>query len=240
MSEEESFLAKTGLQFFGRMSASVTHEIKNVLAIINENAGLLEDIVLMAEKGLDVSPERLQRLARTVGAQVGRADAVVKMMNHFSHSIDHFVEPVDLTQVATDVCDLCDRLLQMRGVTLETIAPPAPVVVTASRFYLQNLLWCCLDWATSTRSEKRTISLTPEKMDNGASAEEIQTEVYEVGKRHGFENLRDWFKACYEILLGQEQGPRMGSFIALYGVEESANLITRALVGEGLAGEDLS
>ncbi|MBW2251358.1 MAG: HAMP domain-containing histidine kinase, partial [Deltaproteobacteria bacterium] len=164
---EESFLAKTGLQFFGRMSASVTHEIKNVLAIINENAGLLEDIVLMAEKGLDVSPERLQRMARTVGAQVGRADAVVKMMNHFSHSIDHFVEPVDLTQVAEDVCDLFDRLLQMREVTLETIASPAPVVVTASRFYLQNLLWCCLDWATRSRSEKRTISLAPEEMDNG-------------------------------------------------------------------------
>jgi C4-dicarboxylate-specific signal transduction histidine kinase len=167
MSREESMLAKTGLQFFGRMSASVTHEIKNALAIINENAGLLEDIVLMAEKGPDVSPERLQRLALTVGAQVGRADAVVKMMNHFSHSIDHFVEPVDLTQVATDVCDLFDRLLQMRGVTLATIVPPAPVVVAASRFYLQNLLWCCLDWATGVRSEKRTISLVPEKTDNG-------------------------------------------------------------------------
>ena len=74
-----------------------------------------------------------------------------------------------------------------------------------------------------------------EKMENGASAEEIQTEVYEVGKRHGFENLRDWFKACYEILLGQEQGPRMGSFFALYGVEESANLIARALAGEDLS-----
>jgi len=168
MSGKQSLLAKTGLQFFGRMSASVTHEIKNALAIINENAGLLEDIVLMAEKGLDVSPERLQRLARTVDAQVRRADDVVKMMNHFSHSIDHFVDPVDLTQVATDVCDLFDRLLQMRGVKLETIAPPAPVVVTASRFYLQNLLWCCLDWATSNRSEKRTISLVPEKMDNSA------------------------------------------------------------------------
>ncbi len=168
MSGEESLLAKTGLQFFGRMSASVTHEIKNALAIINENAGLLEDIVLMAEKGLDVSPERMQRLARTVDAQVGRADDVVKMMNHFSHSIDHFVGPVDLMQVATDVCDLFDRLLQMRGVKLETIAPPAQVVVTASRFYLQNLLWCCLDWTTRIRSEKRTISLAPEKMDNRA------------------------------------------------------------------------
>ena len=168
MSGEENLLARTGLQFFGRMSASVTHEIKNALAIINENAGLLEDIVLMAEKGPDISPERLQRLARTVDAQVERADAVVKMMNHFSHSIDHFVELVDLTQVATDVCTLFDRLLQMRGVTLETIAPPAPVVITASRFYLQNLLWCCLDWATSVGSGKRTISIAPEKGDKGA------------------------------------------------------------------------
>ena len=168
MSGEDNLLAKTGLQFFARMSASVTHEIKNVLAIINESAGLLEDIVLMAEKGLDISPERLQRLARTVDAQVGRADAVLKMMNHFSHSINNFVEPVDLTQVAEDVCDLFDRLLQMRRVTLETIAPPEPIVVTTSRFYLQNLLWCCLNWATSNRSEKRTISLAPEEMDNGA------------------------------------------------------------------------
>ena len=66
------------------------------------------------------------------------------------------------------------------------------------------------------------------------SAEDIQTEVYEVGKRHGFENLRDWFKTCYEVLLGQEQGPRMGSFIALYGIPESIELIDKALKGENL------
>ncbi|HAD87818.1 MAG TPA: lysine--tRNA ligase [Rhodospirillaceae bacterium] len=66
-------------------------------------------------------------------------------------------------------------------------------------------------------------------------AEDIQTEVYEVGKRHGFENLRDWFKALYEILLGQSQGPRMGSFIALYGIPESVALIEKALAGEDLA-----
>ena len=74
-----------------------------------------------------------------------------------------------------------------------------------------------------------------EKMESATSAEDIQTEVYEVGKRHGFENLRDWFKACYEILLGQEQGPRLGSFIALYGMDETITLITRALAGEDLS-----
>lgn len=73
-----------------------------------------------------------------------------------------------------------------------------------------------------------------EKLPSGASAEDIQTQVYEVGKRHDFESLRDFFKACYEILLGQEQGPRLGSFIALYGVAETLTLIKRALAGEDL------
>ncbi|WP_420403748.1 lysine--tRNA ligase [Nisaea sp.] len=68
-----------------------------------------------------------------------------------------------------------------------------------------------------------------------ADAETIQTQVYEVGKRHAFENLRDWFKALYQVLLGQDQGPRFGSFIALYGVEETVALIEKALAGENLA-----
>ncbi|UUL81972.1 lysine--tRNA ligase [Sphingomonas qomolangmaensis] len=63
----------------------------------------------------------------------------------------------------------------------------------------------------------------------GASAEDIQNIVYEIGKTGGFDNLRDWFKALYETLLGTSQGPRMGSFVALYGV---AN--TRGLIGEAL------
>lgn len=67
------------------------------------------------------------------------------------------------------------------------------------------------------------------EVDEGASAEDIQNLVYEVGKEHGFENLRDWFKALYEVLFGQSQGPRFGSFIALYGVNESIALIEGGL-----------
>jgi lysyl-tRNA synthetase class 1 len=67
-----------------------------------------------------------------------------------------------------------------------------------------------------------------------ADAEAIQSEVYEVGKRHAFADLRAWFKALYEILLGQADGPRMGSFVALYGRAETRALIARALQGESL------
>ncbi len=74
-----------------------------------------------------------------------------------------------------------------------------------------------------------------ETLPPDADAEAIQTQVYEVGKRHPLPDLRAWFRALYEVLLGQSQGPRMGSFIALYGLEETKALITRALAGEDLS-----
>jgi lysyl-tRNA synthetase, class I len=65
-----------------------------------------------------------------------------------------------------------------------------------------------------------------------AAAEAIQQEVYELGKRHGHaDNLRGWFKALYEILLGQTEGPRFGSFVAFYGPAETAALIRQVLDG---------
>ena len=62
-------------------------------------------------------------------------------------------------------------------------------------------------------------------------AEELQTLVYEIGKRpeYAFATLRDWFGALYETLLGSSQGPRMGSFIALYGIDATRRLIAEAL-----------
>jgi lysyl-tRNA synthetase class 1 len=67
------------------------------------------------------------------------------------------------------------------------------------------------------------------KLPPDASAEDIQTQVFEVGKRHPFESLRAWFQALYETLLGSSQGPRMGSFIALYGIDNSRKLIAEAV-----------
>ena len=62
-----------------------------------------------------------------------------------------------------------------------------------------------------------------------ADGEVIQHAVFEVGKRHPFDSLRGWFQALYETLLGSSQGPRMGSFIALYGIENTRKLIVEAL-----------
>ena len=65
--------------------------------------------------------------------------------------------------------------------------------------------------------------------------EVIQNEVYEAGKEAGFEPLRAWFQALYEVLLGQTQGPRFGSFAAIYGLDRTIALIERALAGDDLS-----
>jgi lysyl-tRNA synthetase class 1 len=74
---------------------------------------------------------------------------------------------------------------------------------------------------------QRLETLDPQEKD----AEVIQTEVFSAGKSQEFENLRDWFKALYEVLLGQSQGPRFGSFAAIYGVQETAELVRKGLSG---------
>jgi lysyl-tRNA synthetase class 1 len=70
-----------------------------------------------------------------------------------------------------------------------------------------------------------------ESMDGERDGEAVQTVVYEVGKSHGFEPLREWFKAIYEVAMGQTQGPRFGSFAALFGCKETAVLLRRAVDG---------
>lgn len=67
------------------------------------------------------------------------------------------------------------------------------------------------------------------KHTNSATVDDLQALVFEVGKRHDFTDLRAWFGTLYEILLGQKEGPRMGSFIALYGVENTVQLIQEKL-----------
>ena len=66
-------------------------------------------------------------------------------------------------------------------------------------------------------------------IDPNSNSETIQTEIYEIGKKNNFENLRDFFKLIYQVLLGQEQGPRLGSFIKLYGINKTIKLIDKVL-----------
>ena len=72
-------------------------------------------------------------------------------------------------------------------------------------------------------------------MDPASDAEAIQFVVYEVGKRHPLPDLKAWFACLYQVLLGQEEGPRFGGFAALYGLPETVALIDAALARPAVA-----
>ena len=71
---------------------------------------------------------------------------------------------------------------------------------------------------------------TLEKCTDEMSPEDIQTLIYSTGKENGYaENLRDWFKLIYEVVFGDENGPRMGFFISFFGVKETKELLINKL-----------
>ncbi|MBX7514801.1 lysine--tRNA ligase [Qipengyuania sp. GH38] len=116
----------------------------------------------------------------------------------------------------------------------ERITPELDVLIGTAVAYTRDYIVPTLSKRAPAANEAealRALDAYLAEAPADASAEDLQTEVYEIGKReeYGFENLRDWFKALYQTLLGSDQGPRMGSFIALYGIENSRKLIAEAL-----------
>jgi lysyl-tRNA synthetase class 1 len=82
------------------------------------------------------------------------------------------------------------------------------------------------------QEKKALLELNEEikKMPEGMTPEEMQTVVFTVGKKYyPKEELRNWFKAIYEVVFGDEQGPRMGSFICFFGKQETIDLINKSL-----------
>lgn len=152
-------LGETGLRFFGKMSAANAHEIKNALAIINENAGLLEDLVHFAEKGAPLDPERLKRLARTIKQQVARADEIAKSTNRFSHSVDNEHGPADLGQSLGLVKTMAMRFATQRHIGIEVVPPESSITMAVKPFMLLHLLWLCLRCAMKATNAEKTIRI---------------------------------------------------------------------------------
>ncbi len=113
------FRSREDLQFFGRICASVSHDLKNVLAVVNEGAGLLSDLSLMAEKGMPLDPAKLRSVAGSIQAQIRRGDEIIKGLNTFAHSVDEPVSSVNLAEVVSLVVSLAARLARARNVSLE-------------------------------------------------------------------------------------------------------------------------
>jgi len=95
--------------------------------------------------------------------------------------------------------------------------------------YFNDVIKAQKKYKTPNENEKKALQAliqTLEKCNDEMSPEDIQTLIYSTGKENGYsENLRDWFKLIYEVVFGDENGPRMGFFISFFGVKETKDLI---------------
>jgi len=161
-------IGESGLQFYGKMSASISHEIKNVLAIINENAGLLEDFTLLAKQGHPFDPEKLKPVTERVKKQIQRADEIIKNLNTFAHGIDQTGTKLDLNETLKLVVALSERFASMRGINLVQTPYATPIMITIRPFFLQNLVWLCLNFAMNVVGDEKTLGLVTEETKEGA------------------------------------------------------------------------
>jgi len=200
----------TGLQFFGKISASISHELKNALAIINENAGLLEDFAIMADRGVPFDPARLKKMAAAVKKQISRADTIIRNMNRFAHSTDQTDVSVDLAQTIDTVIAVTARFAAMRGIKIELKLPDNPVVLQTAPFFLMNLIWRCLEFAMSAAGDEKQIELVAEAADDRVRIRFRRLSGLTAALRETFasdreQNLREMLAAEFKIDLEPQE-----------------------------------
>jgi len=161
MLERPAQLARK-LAFFGAITASLSHELKNVLATINEFSGLLDDLCSAAASGRALEPERLVNISGKIGKQVRRGETLIQRLNRFSHSVDAPEASVDLVALIESICAICDRFAKLGQATLERRFPEASREVTTDPFTLQHAVYLCVRAALAVADQQRRITVVVE------------------------------------------------------------------------------
>jgi signal transduction histidine kinase len=146
MNSAIEFQNNEDLAFFGKVNASISHELKNILAIISEAAGLLNDLTEMITKGEKVDLEMLMTCSRDIEEEIQRGFGTIKQMNTFSHSVDDPLKRVNLIEVLDLVIHLAGFLSYASKVRFDPAQVEAPMVLTCP-FRLQNLIYQTLVFA---------------------------------------------------------------------------------------------
>jgi signal transduction histidine kinase len=132
------------LSFFGKTNRLISHELKNVLAIISETLGLIDELMELSETGMELKPGKLRSLSESIVEETERANAIIRNMNTFAHSVDELISDVDVGQAITLVIAL-SRLDSALRSTKVRLAESDPCVIYTVPIFFENLLYHVLD-----------------------------------------------------------------------------------------------
>ena len=153
--------------FMGRMTAGVTHEMKNVLAIIKESAGLIDDLLALTKDRPLPNQERLTRVLSNIKQQVDRGVDLSTRLNAFAHCADARQAEVDLNTVVDAVTRLLQRFARLKGVVLSAKPQAEPVILVSDPLRMHMLLVDCVDCLLAFLPTGTTVRIEPLKTANG-------------------------------------------------------------------------
>jgi len=154
------------LAFFGKVNASISHELKNILAIISEAAGLLNDLTEMAANGKDIDLNMLRSCSRDIVEEIQRGFTTIKQMNTFSHSVDDPFKSVNPAEVLQLMIGLAEFLSFACKVRFHPPQQGLPTVLTCP-FRLQNLFYQALVYAFKSAGPEAEIQVAMQPELNG-------------------------------------------------------------------------
>ena len=167
--KREPSLSERQMEFFGAITASVTHEINNVFAIINEHSGLLSDWLEGSKKGRPLDPEKIERINDTISRQIRRGRNIVKTLNRFAHSADVPEKEIDLNETMGNLVELLQRFAQKTRSRLATAFPPQPVRIETNPFALQQAVFACVAAFLAESGPEDSVTIEVHKEADGAT-----------------------------------------------------------------------
>lgn len=151
--------------FMGKIVAGVTHEIKNVLAIIKESAGLMDDLISLSKENSLAHRDKFIRSLSRIDDQVARGVDLSTQLNAFAHAPDEAISSLNLNDTVVQAAFLCARFARLRGLTLEARPSGKALIVVTDPLGLQMLLFTCIDLMMSVAPSGASITLSPSDGD---------------------------------------------------------------------------
>lgn len=132
------------MAFFGAITASITHELNNVLSIIDQTAGLLDDLLYGVKQGKPLPAEKLQSMAELIDKHAQRGFEFIRNLNKFAHSVDSQIRDFELVELIKNFTALTIRFANLKQVEFKTNIPNGSIPIRADEFKLQQLLFISL------------------------------------------------------------------------------------------------
>jgi signal transduction histidine kinase len=137
-------LREEELAFFGRIGADVSHEMRNVLSVIGEYAGLLDDLLAHVDDGSRLDCEKLKQLSAKITRQIRKGTEAMERFSRFAHATDEQTASFDLTELTRNMAALAERHVTLAGCRLETDLPESAMSVRSEPFSLQHAVFSAI------------------------------------------------------------------------------------------------